>query len=52
MQLRDNRIEANTGEMTTDMDTSCNIQIELNVWDIVYHLTKILNFTLFTFQTH
>lgn len=50
MQLRENRIEVNTGETTTDADTSCNINIGLNVWDIVYHLPKILNFTLFNFK--
>lgn len=52
MQLREKRIEVNGGEMTTGVDTSCNIQIGLNVWDMVCHLTKILNFTPSTFQTH
>lgn len=52
MQLRENRMEVNAGEMTTGVDTSCNIQIGLNVWDMVCHLTKILHFTLPTFQTH
>lgn len=53
-QLRDNRIKANIGEMRAGVDTSCNIQIELfPVFGRWYkHLTKILDFNLFTFQAH